>query len=109
MLRNLFYKVDRVFRPNDEADTNRKYPISQNNLGQGDGAWSTIKTVRGWDLNMISYLLRFPPRQQENVAAVIAAIPGEARTTSLLNWRKLLGLHLSITPDVLDQGSCSHS
>ena len=47
MLRHVFHQIDRVFRPNEEADTNRKYPISLKKLGQGDGAWSTQKTVLG--------------------------------------------------------------
>ena len=34
MLRHLFHQINRVFRPNKEADTNRKYPISLKNLGQ---------------------------------------------------------------------------
>ena len=47
MLRHLFYQIDRIFRPNTAADTDRKYPISRNNLGQGDGAWSTWGKVLG--------------------------------------------------------------
>ena len=47
-----------------EADTDRKYPISQKKLGQGDGSQSTKKTVLGWDLDMIAHVLRLPPRRQ---------------------------------------------
>ena len=50
ILWHLFHQINRVFCPNKEADTDRKYPISQNNLGQGDGDQSTINTVLGWDL-----------------------------------------------------------
>ena len=59
----LFHQIDRVFRPNEESDTNRKDPISRNKLGQEDGAWSTRNTVLGWDINTISHLLRLPPRR----------------------------------------------
>ena len=65
MLRHLFHQIYRVFRPNEEADTNRKDPISLKKLGQGDGSCSTRNTVLGWDLDTISHLLCLPPRQQE--------------------------------------------
>ena len=92
MLRHLFHKIDRGFYANEEADTNRKYPISLNNLVQGYGAWSTHKMVLRWDLYTISHLLRLSPRQQEKVAAALVAIPRKARTTSLCKWWKLLRL-----------------
>ena len=62
MLWHLFHHKDRVLRPNKEADTERKDPITRNNLGKGDGDRSTLKTVLGWDLATISHLLRLPPR-----------------------------------------------
>ena len=37
MLWRLLHQVDWVFLPKKEADTNRKDPISLNNLIQGDG------------------------------------------------------------------------
>ena len=33
MRRHLFHQINRVFRPNKEAETKRKYPISLKNLG----------------------------------------------------------------------------
>ena len=51
MLCHLFNQIDRLFRPNEEADTKLKEAIYLMNLGQGDGAWSTRKTVLGWDLD----------------------------------------------------------
>ena len=92
MLRHLFHQIDRVLRPNEEADNNRKYSINLKKLEQGDGAWSTQKMVLGWDLESISHLLRLPPRRQEKVAATLVTIPRKARTTSLRKWRKLLGM-----------------
>ena len=61
---HLFHQIDRVFLPNDESDTNRKDPISQNKLGQEYGAWSTRNKVLGWDINTIAHLLRLLPRRQ---------------------------------------------
>ena len=57
MLQQLFHQIDRVFCPSEDADTNRKDPISLKKLGQGDGAWSTRKTVLGWNLDTISHLI----------------------------------------------------
>ena len=86
-----------MFCPNEEADTNHKYPTHLKKLGQGDGACSTWKTVLGWDLDTISHLLRLPPRRQDKVAAALAAIPRKSRTTSLRKWMKLLGMLRIIT------------
>ena len=92
MLRHLFHLIDQVLRPKKEANTNIKYPISLNNLGQGDGTWSTRNKVIRWDLDTIAHLFRLPSRRQEKVAAALAAIPQEALTNSLRKWRKLLGM-----------------
>ena len=100
MLRHLFHQIYRVLYPNEGEDTNRKDPIYLRKLGQGDGAWSTRKAVIGWDLVTIAHLLCPPPTRRYKVAADLAAIPRVARTTSLLKWRKLLGIIQSITPAV---------
>ena len=86
-----------MFRPNEEADTNRKDPIFLKKLGQGYGAWSTRNMVIRWDLDMIANLLRLPPRQQDKLLAALEAIPRKARTTPQKKWRKFLGLLHSIT------------
>ena len=83
--------------PQHGSFKNRKYPIYWKNLGQGDVAWSTCKTVLVWDLNNIAQLLPLPPSQQEKVEAALAAIPRTTHTISLRKWRKLLGLMYSIT------------
>ena len=100
ILQHLFHQIDRVFCANEEADTNIKYPISLWKLGQVDGAWSTQKTVLGWDLHTIAHLLRLPPTRRDKVAAALSAIPQEAQNNSLCKWRKLLGLLRSISPAV---------
>ena len=63
ILRHLFQKIDRVFRPNEDSDTNCKEPIFLKKLGKGDGEWSTWKTVIGWYLYTIARLLCLPPRR----------------------------------------------
>ena len=83
MLGRLLHKIEIVFRPNKEADTNQKYHISRKKLGQGNGSGSTRKTVLGWDMDKIAHLLCLQPRRQDKVAAALAAIPWKAHTTSL--------------------------
>ena len=61
MLRHLFHQIERGKPPTEEADTNRKDPISLKKLGQGDGKWSTWKTILRWYLDTISHLLHLPP------------------------------------------------
>ena len=100
MIWHILHQIDRVFRPNLEAYTNSKEPIHLKKLGQGDGAWSTRKTVLKWDLDTIAHLLRLLPTRRDKVAAALTAIPWEARTTSLRKWRNLLGLLQRITQAV---------
>ena len=100
ILQHLFQQTERVFHLNEEGDTNKKYPISLKKLGKGDEAWSTRKTVLGWDLDTIDHLLCLPPTRKEKVAAALAAIPWESKTTSLRKWHNILGLLRSITPSV---------
>ena len=63
-LYRLFHQIYRFFQTNEELDTNRKDSISQNKLGQEDGAWSTRNNILGWYINTIAHLIRLPPRQQ---------------------------------------------
>ena len=100
MIYHLFNQIERVFRPNEEADTNRKEVIFLKKLVQGDGEWSTRITVLGCDLETIAHLLYLPPRRQDKVVDTLAAIPREARTASLHKWRKLLGMLHRINPAV---------
>ena len=97
---HLFNKIDRVFRPNEATDTNRKEPISLNKIGQVDGSWYTQKILPGFNINNVLHLLRLPTNWQAKVKAELKAIPGISHTTSLRKWCKLLGMLQSITPDV---------
>ena len=64
MICHLLHQIDLFFLPNEESDTNRKDPISRNNLGQEDGAWSTINKFLVWYINTIAHLLHLTPRLQ---------------------------------------------
>ena len=61
MLRHLFHQIYQVFCTKEDSGTNRKEPISIKKPGQGDGAWSTRKTVLVWDLDTIDHLLCLTP------------------------------------------------
>ena len=92
MIWNLFNQIYKVFRPNEATDTDRKEPISLKKLGQGGWAWSTQKTVLGWNLDTVAQLLHPLLNQKAKVHAALKAIPKTSHTTSLPKWRKLLGL-----------------
>ena len=47
-IRNLFHCIDRVLRPNDDADAGRQEPNSLKKLRNGDAFFSTCKKVLGW-------------------------------------------------------------
>ena len=83
ILRQLFHQPYRIFYPNEEAETDRKYPISLKKLGQVDGEWSNQKTVLGWNLYTIDHLLCLLPRRKDKVEAALTAIPRTAYTMSL--------------------------
>ena len=100
MLRHLFRSIDTVFWPNAATDVLRKDLISTKNLGQGDAAWSTKKTVLGWELNTKEHHLRLTPKRELKVRAALNVIPTKARQVSLRKRRHLLGLLRSITPAI---------
>ena len=86
ILQHLFHQIDHIFRPNEEADMDRKYTISWKKLEQGDGAWSTRKTVLGWNTDTVAHLLRLPHRRQSKLEAALVAIPRTSHITPLRNW-----------------------
>ena len=92
MLRHLFWRIDTVFRPNLGTYSLRKEPISTKKLGQGGAAWSTKKTVLGWDLNTKEHHLRLTPKRELKVRVDLDTIPSEAQQVSVRKWRHLLGL-----------------
>ena len=81
MLWHLFSQIKKVSRPNESSKTDRKEPISLKKLGKGDGAWSTKKTVLGWNLDNDTQLLRLPPNRQAKVKADLDATPKISHTT----------------------------
>ena len=67
MIWHLFNNIDRVFRPNKAKYTDSKEPILLKKIGQVDGAWSTQKTVMGWNLDTVTHLIHLPPNSQAEV------------------------------------------
>ena len=75
MIPHLFHLINQVFCPNEESDTERKNPISRKKLGQGDGAWSTQKTVLGCNLDTVSHLPRLPLQATSQARGIIGGHP----------------------------------
>ena len=63
MLRHLFRSTDTVFWPNDATDGFHKESISTKKFSQGIAAWSTNKTVLGWELDTKEHHLRLTTKQ----------------------------------------------
>ena len=97
MLRHLFRSIDTVFWPNAATDVLRKDLISTKNLGQGDAAWPTKKTVLGWELNTKEHRLRLTPKCKIHVRAALDVIQAKVRQVSFRKCWHLLGLLRSIT------------
>ena len=100
MIHHLFRSIDKVFRTNVYTDGLSKEPISMKKLRQGDTAWSTKKTVLGWELDTLEHHLRLTPKRKSKVRVALDAIPAAAHQVSLRKWGHLLGLLCSITPAV---------
>ena len=66
-------------------------------MGKGDAAWSTTKTVLGWELDTKYDHLILISKRELKVRAALDPIPTKARQVSLRKWRHLLGIFRSVT------------
>ena len=90
--RRLFNIIHQVFRPLCDADPNhRKDPISLKKLLKGDAAWSTRKTVLGWDLDTEAGTIHLTPRRAQRLREVLDDIRPDQRRISLKKWHRVLG------------------
>ena len=78
MLLHLFQSINAVFRPNEVTYFLRKEPISARKISQGGDAWSTKKTVLGWELDTKWHHLRIAPKRDKKVRTTLDAIPATA-------------------------------
>ena len=89
--RHTFHSIDKVFRPNDLADSAcRKEPISVKKLLKGDDQWSTQKTVLGWNIDSQAMTITLPPHRQQRLLQLLRTVLKRKRT-SVTEWHKLLG------------------
>ena len=88
--RHTFHTIDKVFRPNDEMDLNRKQPISQKELLQGDDAWSTEKLILGWLINSATKTILLPQHRKDRLDSLLAKMLRRKRV-STKDWQRLLG------------------
>ena len=88
--RHTFHNIDKVFRPNDRDDQNRKQPISESKLKKGDDHWSTQKVILGWLIDTISMTISLPPHRQERLLSLLGTII-KRRRASVQEWHQLLG------------------
>ena len=88
--RQTFHHIDKVFRPNDALDLQRKEPISIKKLEKGDDGWSTEKTILGWSINSRSKTISLPQHRQERLHSILDTMLRRKRA-SVNEWQKLLG------------------
>ena len=89
--RQLLHINDQVFRPNDPADSPaRRETISLKKLRKGDAAWSTRKTILGWNVDTIRKTLELPPHRQERLLHVLSDVQNRKRI-SVRAAHKLVG------------------
>ena len=88
--RHTFHNIDKVFRPNDAGDKNRKQPISESKLGKGDDNWSTQKVILGWLIDTVAMTISLPPHRQERLLTLLGTLTKRKRA-SVQEWHQLLG------------------
>ena len=98
-LRNLFHNIDRVFRPNDDHDTDRREVNSLKKLAKGDACFTYVKKILGWMINSISMHMTITPTRFRKVQNLLAEVKHVKRTTTRV-WHRLLGTLRSLAPGI---------
>ena len=88
--RQTFHHIDKVFRPNDHLDRQRKQPISIKKLEKGDDGWSTEKVILGWLVNSQSKTISLPQHRQDRLHSILDTMLRRKRAT-VNEWQRLLG------------------
>ena len=90
--RILLDAIDEVFRPLSSTDTpTRKEPVSVKKLREGDGSWSTIKSVLGWIIDSEAITISLSPHRVARLKEILDEIPSTQRRISVKKWHKILG------------------
>jgi len=90
--RAIFHGIDSIFCPPDDLDDpDRKDPISEKKLRQGDGCWETSKIILGWHVDTVTETISLPPHRAARLHTLLALFPRSRRRASITTWHKLLG------------------
>ena len=90
--RILLQSLDRVFRPLDNNDVpDRQEPASLKKLRKGDGAWTTQKTMLGWQIDTADRTITLPPHRIDRLRDILAHIRPGQKYVPTKQWHKLLG------------------
>ena len=90
--RILLGAIDEVFRPLSSTDApTRQEPVSVKKLREGDGSWSTIKSVLGWIIDSEALTISLPPHRVARLKEILDEIPSTQRRISVKKWHKILG------------------
>ena len=90
--RRLFNIIHRVFRPRDAQDPgHRKDPISLKKLQKGDAAWSTQKTILGWDVDTEQGTIQLTQRRVQRLHDILDSIGERQKRISTKKWHQVLG------------------
>ena len=88
--RTAYHCIDAVFRPNDAQDRHRKDPISVKKLAKGDDAWSTRKTILGWDIDSRTKSIHLPDHRRDRLQTLLRTMLRRRRASDS-EWHTLLG------------------
>jgi hypothetical protein len=89
--RTLFHSIDDVLRPNDASDDpSRLEPISVKKLTKGDGCWSTVATLLGWQFDTIRRTLELPPHRHDRLLEILTSVRNRRRV-AVRTWQCFLG------------------
>eukprot|EP00957_Ditylum_brightwellii_P121894 9295793-Ditylum_brightwellii.AAC.2 len=102
---HLFRTINKVFWPNDEADTSWKENISAKILKQGDACWVTKQKLFGWVLDTLCLYLYLPAARLQKVVTTLLQFPRSHRCTKQMDWESLCG-QLRNLATVLPGGYC---
>ena len=95
----LLHSIDQVFRPQlHNEEKQRQEPTSVKKLSQGDGHWTTQKTVLGWKLDFLTNTLQLTTRRQDRLTELLDSLPPSKRRISRNKWQKILGELRSMAP-----------
>ena len=65
--------------------------MSLKKLREGDGSWSTVKSVLGWVIDSEALTISLPPHRVARLKEILDKVPSTQRQISVKKWHKILG------------------